>query len=83
MKTQVSIGKNGLVALIQISNLPVNTSVSVVKKWIVSQAQGVSLDPNIQIVVIAYAGRTFMTGGAIKESDLDNLFEAMPELSSN
>jgi 3-hydroxyacyl-CoA dehydrogenase len=85
MKTEVSIGKNGHVALIQVnqtSDSLLSASVPVIKKRIVSQAQAINLDPNVKAIIVAYAGRTFMAGGDVNEADLDGLFAAMPELSN-
>lgn len=69
MKSPVSIEKHGNIAVLLVDNPPVNALGSAVRRGLRDAMRQVLDDPQYAAVVLACAGRTFISGADIREFD--------------
>jgi 3-hydroxyacyl-CoA dehydrogenase len=67
MKSPVSVEKHGTVAVLLVDNPPVNALGSAVRQGLRHAMRQVLDDPQYAAVVLACAGRTFISGADIRE----------------
>jgi 3-hydroxyacyl-CoA dehydrogenase len=68
------------IALIEINNPPVNASSQAVRKGLLDAIVAADMNHNINAIVIACAGKTFVAGGDIKEFGKPPLEPHLPDL---
>lgn len=67
MSEVVKVERHDAVAIVTVDSPPVNALSAAVRKGILEGVQSASADPQVQAIVIACAGRTFIAGADITE----------------
>ena len=76
----VSIAKQGRVAVVTIDNPPVNASSQAVRAGLLEAVAATEVDPDVDAVVLACAGRTFVAGADVREFDLPPVEPHLPDV---
>ena len=78
----VSIAKQGRVAVVAVDNPPVNASSQAVRAGLLEAVAATEDDPDVDAVVLACAGRTFVAGADVREFDLPPVEPHLPDVIS-
>jgi 3-hydroxyacyl-CoA dehydrogenase len=76
----VSIDRQGRVAVVTIDNPPVNASSQAVRAGLLEAVTKTEADPDVDAVVLACAGRTFVAGADVREFDLPPMEPHLPDV---
>jgi 3-hydroxyacyl-CoA dehydrogenase len=76
----ISIGRQGVVAIVTIDNPPVNALSTPVRAGLIAAIRELDADPEIKAGVIAAAGRTFIAGADMREMERPLEAPQLPEV---
>lgn len=76
----VSRDRQGRVAVVTIDNPPVNASSQAVRAGLLEAVTKTEADPDVDAVVLACAGRTFVAGADVREFDLPPIEPHLPDV---
>jgi 3-hydroxyacyl-CoA dehydrogenase len=76
----VQLNKQGSIGIIAIDNPPVNATSQAVRKEIIACLGRAEQDPDIEAMVVACKGRTFIAGADIREFNQPLLIPMLPEV---
>ena len=80
MSQPVTVTSHGDIAVVTVSNPPVNATSQAVRAGIVSAVNETEADPAVKAVVLMCAGRTFIAGADIREFGKPPLAPSLPDV---
>mgnify|MGYP002266465751 CR=1 FL=1 len=77
---KISLERQGQIALVRIDNPPVNASGQAVRQGLVEAVEAANADPDVKVIAIYAAGRTFVAGADIREFGKPPKAPALPDV---